>query len=202
MIEYVKGGLVDLSPAFAVVEAHGVGYGMSISLNTFERIKGQPEVKLWVYEAMRDDACALYGFATREERSMFMMLIGVSGIGPNTARVMLSEMGVPELCEAIASADEKRLRAIKGIGARTAQRVIVDLRDKVAAGVCGGGEYSPSMSLESSSPVGSVREEALGALTMLGFAPASSAKVVGAILREQPSLPVEQVVKLALKHIR
>lgn len=211
MIEYVKGETALLTPAYAVVEAHGVGYGMSISLNTYSALQGRSEARLWVYEAVREDAYALYGFATREEREMFTLLVSVSGVGPNTARVILSEMTVEELCEVIATGDERSLKTVKGIGLRTAQRIIVDLKDKLPAGmglassaIGQGGSEGGSSSAASGRDGGlaTVREEAVGALTMLGFAPAPSAKVVAAILKEQPSLPVEQVVKQALKQIK
>lgn len=211
MIEYVKGETVLLTPAYAVVEAHGVGYGMSISLNTYSALQGRAEARLWVYEAVREDAYSLYGFATREEREMFMLLVSVSGVGPNTARVILSEMTVAELCEVISTGNERALKTVKGIGLRTAQRIIIDLKDKLPADVAFasaiGGEGtaaggSSAAASEHDKRLATVREEAVGALTMLGFAPAPSAKVVTAILKEQPSLPVEQVVKLALKQIK
>lgn len=211
MIEYVKGEIEQLTPAYAVIEAHGVGYGMSISLNTYSALQNSHEARLWVYEAVREDAYSLYGFATREEREMFMLLISVSGVGPNTARVILSEMTVAELCEVIATGNERALKTVKGIGLRTAQRIIVDLKDKLPADIAfasatdGGGAAAGGSSAavsEQDKRLATVREEAVGALTMLGFAPAPSAKVVTAILKEQPSLPVEQVVKLALKQIK
>jgi Holliday junction DNA helicase RuvA len=201
MIEYVKGELVDVTPAFAVIEANGVGYGLNISLNTYSAIQGKKETRLWVYEAIREDAYVLFGFATKKEREMFLLLITVSGVGANTARMILSELSVDELCNVIATGNERILKGVKGIGLRTAQRIIVDLKDKLPEPT-----LSPSPG-EGFNPqhVGfnkEVRDEAVGALTMLGFAPAPSAKVVVAILKEQPDLPVEQVVKLALKQIK
>jgi Holliday junction DNA helicase RuvA len=201
MIEYVKGELTEVTPAYAVVEAHGVGYGMSISLNTFSAIQGKKEARLWTYEAIREDAYQLFGFATKQEREMFLLLISVSGVGANTARMILSSLSVQELCSTISTGDERLLKGVKGIGLRTAQRIIVDLKDKiVTSGIAqelpiGTGAAAPLID-------NSVKDEAVGALTMLGFAPAPSAKVVMAILKEQPSLPVEQVVKLALKEIK
>lgn len=201
MIEYVKGELVDVTPAFTVIEANGVGYGLNISLNTYSAIQGKKETRLWVYEAIREDAYVLFGFATKKEREMFLLLITVSGVGANTARMILSELSVDELCNVIATGNERILKGVKGIGLRTAQRIIVDLKDKLPEPT-----LSPSPG-EGFNPqhVGfnkEVRDEAVGALTMLGFAPAPSAKVVVAILKEQPDLPVEQVVKLALKQIK
>ncbi|WP_027449592.1 Holliday junction branch migration protein RuvA [Xylanibacter brevis] len=200
MIEYIKGELTDLTPALATVEAAGVGYGMNISLNTFSAIQGKKEVKLYVYEAIREDAYVLYGFATKKEREMFQLLITVSGVGANTARMMLSGMSVSELCAAISTGNAKLIQSIKGIGKMTAQRIIVDLRDKIVAlgitsEIPAGGQIAAPVNNE-------VRDEAVSALTMLGFAPAPTQKVVVQILQEQPTLPVEQVVKLALKQIK
>lgn len=201
MIEYVKGELVDVTPAFAVIEANGVGYGLNISLNTYSAIQGKKETRLWVYEAIREDAYVLFGFATKKERKMFLLLITVSGVGANTARMILSELSVDELCNVIATGNERILKGVKGIGLRTAQRIIVDLKDKLpepALSPSPGEGFNPQhMGFNKE-----VRDEAVGALTMLGFAPAPSAKVVVAILKEQPDLPVEQVVKLALKQIK
>ena len=187
MIEYIKGELTELTPALATIEAGGIGYGLSISLNTFSAIQGKKEVKLYVYEAIREDAHQLYGFVNKKEREMFLLLITVSGVGANTARMMLSGMSVAELCNAISTGNAKLIQGIKGIGKMTAQRIIVDLKDKIVA-----------LGITDEIPV----DEAVSALTMLGFAPAPSQKVVIAILQEQPDAPVETVVKLALKQIK
>ncbi len=201
MIEYVKGELAELTPAYAVVETGGVGYGLNITLNTYTAIQGRKDVRLYVFESIREDAYTLYGFGTKEEREMFLMLITVSGVGANTARMILSELTPAELCNVISSGNEKILKTVKGIGLRTAQRIIVDLRDKIAA--LGLAEELPAAAGQAAVQVDKeVKDEAVGALTMLGFAPAPSAKVVIAILKEQPALPVEQVVKLALKQIK
>lgn len=201
MIEYVRGELAELTPAYAVVEAHGVGYGLSISLNTYSGIQNKKEVKLYVVESIREDAYALFGFSTKQEREMFLLLITVSGVGANTARMILSAMSPAELCNVISSGNEKMLKTVKGIGLRTAQRIIVDLRDKIA--VEGIADQMPAASVAAASVMNNeVRDEAIGALTMLGFSPAPSAKVVSAILTDNPQLPVEQVVKLALKQIK
>lgn len=201
MIEYVKGELVDVTPAFAVIDVNGVGYGLNISLNTFSAIQGKKEACLWVYEAIREDAYVLFGFATKKEREMFLLLITVSGVGANTARMILSELTVAELCNVIANGNERILKSVKGIGLRTAQRIIVDLKDKLPEGDWAVGAGSAAASQQTVANT-QVRDEAVGALTMLGFAPAPSSKVVVAILKEQPDLPVEQVVKLALKQIK
>ena len=197
MIEYIKGELTELSPALATVEAAGVGYGLNISLTTYSAIQGKKDVKLYVYEAIREDAHVLYGFVNKKEREMFELLITVSGVGPNTARMMLSSMSVSELCNAISRGDE---RLIKGIGKMTAQRIIVDLRDKIVA--LGIAEEIPAGGTVSAPVNNAVRDEAVAALTMLGFAPAPTQKVVVQILQAQPDLTVEQVVKQALKQIK
>lgn len=205
MIEYIKGELVELSPALAVVEAHGVGYGLNISLNTYSAIQGKQSVKLFVHEAImtggRDDNYTLYGFATKQERSLYRLLITVSGVGANTARMILSSLTPAELCNVIANGDDKMLKTVKGIGLKTAQRIIVDLKDKIVqSGIVE--ELHVSSQPATANVNNAVKDEAVGALTMLGFSPAPSAKVVVAILTEQPDLPVEQVVKLALKQIK
>lgn len=207
MIEYIKGELTELTPALATVEAAGIGYGLNISLNTFSAIQGlradgtgKKNVKLYVYEAIREDAHQLYGFVNKKEREMFLLLISVSGVGANTARMILSSLSVSELCNAISTNNERLIKGIKGIGLKTAQRIIVDLRDKIVA--LGIAEEIP-VGGQVSAPVNSqVKDEAVSALTMLGFAPAPSQKVVVAIMQEQPNAPVEQVVKLALKMIK
>ena len=204
MIEYIRGELTELTPTLAVVETAGVGYAMSISLNTFSAIQGKKEVKLYVQESLvtggRDDSFTLYGFSTRQERELYRLLVTVSGVGANTARMILSASSPAELCNIIANGDERMLKSVKGIGLKTAQRIIVDLRDKI---VSSGVTNELHVSEQPSSMVNnSVKDEAVQALTMLGFSPAPSAKVVIAILKEQPNLPVEQVIKLALKLIK
>ena len=204
MIEYIRGELTEITPAMAVVEAAGVGYGLNISLNTFSAIQGKKEVKLYVHEALvtggRDDSFTLFGFASKQERELYRLLITVPGVGGNTARMIISSVAPPELANIISSGNGRALKSVKGIGLKTAQRIIVDLRDKIVA-----------LGIQSEVPAGGgslvnvnneVRDEAVSALTMLGFSPAPTAKVVTAILREQPDLPVEQVVKLALKQIK
>ena len=205
MIEYVKGVIVEITPAYAVIDVHGVGYGLNISLNTFSAIQGKSEARLWVYEAIREDAYVLFGFGTKEERDMFLLLITVSGVGANTARVILSELTVAELCNVIATGNERILKGVKGIGLKTAQRIIVDLKDKIPQEL--GVQEFRSTGAQTNGPQinaaqKQVRDEAVGALTMLGFSPAPTQKVVNAILKEHPDAPVEQVVKMALKQIK
>lgn len=196
MIEYLKGTLADLTPALAVIECHGVGYGVNISLNTFSAIQGKQEVKLWITESIREDAYQLWGFSTKTERELFLLLTSVSGIGAGTSRVILSSMTVPELAAVISEGNDKMLKTVKGIGPKAAQRIIVDLRDKIG-----------SLGIEAASPTApaspvvnkEVMDEAVAALTMLGFSPAPAHKAVQKILTDEPEAPVERVIKLALK---
>ena len=202
MIEYIKGELTELTPTYATVEAAGVGYGLNISLNTFTALQKEERkmVKLYVFEIIREDAHVLYGFINKKEREMFELLITVSGVGANTARMMLSGMSVSELCNAISTGNARLIQSIKGIGKMTAQRIIVDLRDKIVA--LGIADEIPAGGTMSAPVNNAVRDEAVAALTMLGFSPAPTQKVVVQILQAQPTLPVEQVVKLALKQIK
>lgn len=204
MIEYIKGELVELTPAQAIIETGGVGYALSISLNTYTALQGQKTTKLLVHEALvaggRDDSYTLYGFSTQQERQLYRLLISVSGVGANSARMILSAMSTAELCNVISAGNDRMLKTVKGIGAKTAQRIIVDLKDKILAS--GIAQELPATAGVADSVDNNVKEEAVGALTMLGFAPAASAKVVVEILTEQPQLPVEQVVKIALKRIK
>lgn len=204
MIDYIKGELAELTPAQAVVEAYGVGYALNISLNTYEAIQGKENVKLFVHEALvtggRDDSYTFYGFASKQERDLYRLLITVSGVGANTARMILSSASPSELCNAISTSNERVLKSVKGIGLKTAQRIIVDLKDKILSlGIAQ--EVAAGTATDSTIPV-DVRDEAVAALTMLGFSPAPTVKVVTAILTDDATLPVEQVVKLALKQIK
>lgn len=204
MIEYIRGELAELTPTLAIVEAHGVGYSLQISLNTYSACQGKTEVKLYVHEAIvtggRDDSYTLYGFSTKQEREFYRLLITVSGVGANTARMILSSYSPKELCNIIANGDERLLKGVKGIGLKTAQRIIVDLRDRVmTSGIAEELHVGSAPHTAVSSPV---KDEAVQALTMLGFSPAPTAKVVNDILMSDPELPVEQVVKLALKQIK
>lgn len=204
MIDYIKGELAELTPVQAVVEAYGVGYAMNISLNTYEAIQGKKDVKLYVHESLvtggRDDSYTFFGFASKQERDLYRLLITVSGVGANTARMILSSASPAELANAISTGNERLLKGVKGIGLKTAQRIIVDLKDKILSlGIAQ--EVSAGTDASSTIPV-DVRDEAVAALTMLGFSPAPTAKVVTAILTDDASLTVEQVVKLALKQIK
>lgn len=204
MIEYIRGELADLTPALAVVETAGVGYGLNISLNTYTAIQGKKEVKLYVHELLvaggRDDSFTLFGFASKQERELYRLLITVSGVGANTARMILSSMSPNELCSVISTGNDKMLKGVKGIGLKTAQRIIIDLKDKIVS--LGIAEELPANGGNVTMVNNDVKDEAVSALTMLGFSPASSAKIVIEILKAQPDLAVEQVIKIALKQIK
>lgn len=194
MIEYVKGELAELTPAVAVVDCNGVGYAVNISLNTYSAIQGKAHCKLYIHEAIREDAHVLYGFVNKQERELFLLLISVSGIGGNTARTILSALSPAELTNVISTENVTMLKTVKGIGLKTAQRVIVDLKDKIRTGAT-----APDGSIGVPQGNSAVMEEAVAALTMLGFAAAPSQKVVMAILKENPQMPVEQVIKHSFK---
>lgn len=198
MIEYIKGELTEITPAMAVIECNGLGYGINVSLNTYSAIQGKKEVKLYIYESIREDAYTLYGFATKQERELFLLLISVSGIGGNTARMILSALTPSELCNVISSGNDKLLKTVKGIGLKTAQRIIVDLKDKISTTDIGTSTTSAPISITANNEI---YEEAIAALTMLGFAQAPSQKVVAVILKEEPDAAVEKVIKLALKRL-
>ncbi len=192
MYEYIKGEIAELTPAYAVVETGGVGYYLIISLNTYTELQSRREALVYIHFVVREDAQILYGFASREERELFRQLIGVSGVGGNTARMVLSTYAPRELTNIIATGNDALLRNVKGLGLKTAQKIIVELKDKVGlassvgAGMSGGqGPY----------------DEALAAMTMLGFARTASSKAVETIIRENPSASVEEVVRLALKKL-
>ncbi len=194
MIEYIKGTIAEITPAYAIIDNHGMGYMVNITLYAYERLqqlqKGQ-EALLYIYEAIREDAHLLYGFIDKRERELFLLLISVSGVGPNMARMILSALPPDELSVAIASGNEIPLKAVKGIGAKTAQRIIVDLKDKIK---------TDSSTLLSKTPANSeVYEEALAALVMLGFPQAISQKVLTKLLASNSQITVEDAIKQALK---
>ena len=196
MIEYIKGNIAELNPASAVIDCNGMGYFINISLNTYSAIQKLNSVKLYIYEAIREDAYVLYGFADKQERELFLLLISVSGIGGNTARMILSALSPSELANVISSENANMLKTVKGIGLKTAQRVIVDLKDKIKITGSDSGKVGGTM-LQNTE----VHDEADAALTMLGFNTAASQKVVFAILKEEPLYKVEEVIKLALKRL-
>lgn len=191
MIDYIKGEIAELTPASVTLETYGIGYLLNISLNTYTSLSGKKDAKVYVYEAVREDAYQLFGFHSTQERELFMHLISVSGIGPGTARVMLSSMNPQELASVITSGNVDMLKTVKGIGMKTAQRVIVDLKDKV--------KIEGAAQTEMFAPVSISGEEAIAALVMLGFPQQASQKVVNKILKDKPDSKVEEIIKTALK---
>lgn len=194
MIDYVKGSVSELTPTYAVIECAGIGYRCEISLQTYTAIEGKSEVKLLVHEAIREDAWTLYGFTEERERELFRLLIGVSGVGAGTARMILSALSAPELESAIVGGDHMRLKAVKGIGAKTAQRIIVDLKDKVKPRDEETQALIPTQAITTSEAY----EEALAALVMLGFPRAAAEKVLKKLYGADRDLKVETAIKQAL----
>lgn len=199
MIDYIKGQIAELSPTYAVIEAAGVGYEINIALPTFSALADQKETKLYVSEIIREDSHLLFGFLSKGERELFLALTSVSGIGANTARMIMSGYLAGEVRQIIATGNIAALSSIKGLGAKTAQRIVLDLKDKVLKIDLGTGaateQNQPAMSFDGNE----TKQEAVSALTMLGFAAAASAKAAEKILRDNPSATVEQVIRLALK---
>lgn len=208
MIDYIKGTLADLTPTYAVIEAAGVGYKINIALTSYSELVGKDGqmTKLLVSEIIREDTHDLFGFFTAGERELFEMLMTVSGIGANTARMIMSAYTAVEIRQIIATGNARALAQVKGLGPKTAQRIIVDLKDKVlkidlGSGATPGGleDAVSGYSVEISGADSEVKQEAVSALTMLGFAAAASGKVVDKILKAEPNASVEQVIKQALK---
>lgn len=195
MIEYIRGDIAELTPTCMILECGGIGYEVNISLTTYSAFTGKASGKLYIYEVIREDAHLLYGFAEKVERELFLLLTSVSGVGPNTARMILSSLPPSELVLAIGSTNEAALTAVKGIGLKTAQRILVDLKNKVKTieGLAAKGATTTPFS------GGAVAEEAVAALVMLGFQKAASQKAVSSILKGSPTLAVEQVIKTALR---
>lgn len=189
MIDYLRGVLVEATPTYAVVECSGVGYEVNITLVDFPKIDGLNECKLYIHEAIREDAHVLYGFLDRRSRELFRLLIGVSGVGPNTGRLILSSLTGDQLEGAISSGNESLLTAVKGVGGKTAQRIIVDLRDKIKTG---------SESLITSMPAGESYDDSVAALVMLGFTAQQSQKVLRKLFAADPTLTTERAIKQAL----
>jgi Holliday junction DNA helicase RuvA len=194
MIDYIKGEITELTPTYVVLETAGTGYFIHITLPTFSFLSEHTTAKLFVYEAIREDAYVLYGFRLKSERQLFLLLISVSGIGANTARMIMSSYSAQEIQEMIVSGNVSALNAIKGVGIKTAQRIIVDLKDKIVKG-----SGSNDVLNLASNELFEQRDEAVSALVILGFSTAASQKTVDKIIREQPTIKVEQVIKLALK---
>lgn len=195
MIDYIKGSIAELNPANAVIDNHGIGYMMNISLSTYDvlaRYKTDEAVLLYVHEAIREDAHLLYGFATKREREAFLLLISVSGVGPNIARMVLSSMSVDEFSQAIASNNVSQFKSVKGVGGKTAQRIIVDLKDKIKLA-------DDTLLQQTGQVTGETFDEALAALVMLGFSQQASQKTLKSLFASNPALTVEQAIKQALK---
>ena len=194
MIDYIKGSITELNPAYAVIDNHGIGYMMNITLTTFDVLSkaGAENALLYVYEVIREDAHSLYGFATKAEREAFLSLISVSGVGPNTARMILSSMSVDEFSQAIVGNNAAMFKSVKGLGGKTAQRIIVDLKDKIKPT----GDTLLQVKGQADSEV---YDEALAALVMLGFSQQASNKVLKSLFAKNPSLSVEVAIKQALK---
>ena len=192
MIEYIHGQLAEQTPAYAVVDCHGVGYLLAITLTAYTELQDKKEAHLLVHEAIREDAYQLYGFVSRQERELFRELIGVSGVGANTARMILSSIPAPELAAVIIAGDHTRLKAVKGIGSKTAQRIVVDLRDKIkpAGDMPLAAIAAPAMS--------ETFEEALAALVMLGFPRPAAQKTLRKLFEADPQIKVELAIKKAL----
>lgn len=193
----MRGELAELTPATAIIECCGVGYETSITLNTYSALQEKKEVKVYIYEVIREDTHQLFGFSNKQERELFLLLISVSGIGGNTARTILSAFTVNELCEAIFTGNEAAIKSVKGIGLKTAQRIIIELKDKIK-GIGSGAQSNVSTPLL---PDNDVMDGAVSALIMLGFPSAATNKVVQAIVKSEPTATVEQVIKMALKQL-
>ena len=195
MIDYIKGQIIELSPTDLVLECNGIGYRILISLQTYEGFNGKKEAQTYIHHYLREDEELYYGFATKDERELFRLLIGVSGIGASTARMMLSSLTSDEIRNAILSEDINKIKSIKGIGLKSAQRLVLELKDKVVKGA-----GSDNSSLFTSSDNGAA-DEATTALVMLGFTKANVNKAVTAVLKEKPSASLEEIIKLALKRL-
>jgi Holliday junction DNA helicase RuvA len=195
MIDYIKGNIAELNPAYAVIDNHGIGYMLNISLLTYDSLAtiGQGnEAKLYVHEAIREDAHLLYGFSTKKEREAFLLLISVSGVGPNIARMIMSSMNVEDFSRAIAGNNVALFKSVKGVGAKTAQRIIVDLKDKIKLA-------DDTLLDKTDLASGETFDEALAALVMLGFTQQASQKALKSLFSSNPALTVEQAIKQALK---
>lgn len=191
MIDYIKGQIVELTPTYATIENNGIGYFVNISVNTYTQLSGKDTSKVYIHEAIREDAYNLFGFFEKQERDLFLLLISVSGIGPNSARMILSSLSPAELTTVIATGNADILKTVKGIGAKTAQRIIIDLKDKI--------KTTNIEQIELISAVNPSMEEAIAALVMLGFPQQASQKAVHKLSKEKGNLSVEELIKAALK---
>lgn len=194
MFEYIKGPISELTPAYVIVESAGIGYNINISLQTYSSLESKKEATVYLHQVVREDAHLLFGFAGKDERELFRLLISVSGVGANTARVILSSMSAAEIQKAIQNADINALKQIKGIGLKTAQRIVVDLKDKVFGKELGASQLFSSLNNTS-------KDEALSALVMLGFNKAAAEKVLDQLVKEDSKQSVEMLIKQALKRL-
>lgn len=195
MIDYIKGEITELNPTEVTVECNGIGYRILISLQTFSAIERQKETKIYIHHYLREDEELYYGFSTKDERELFRLLIGVSGIGASTARMMLSSLSSEEIRNAIIAEDINRIKSIKGIGTKSAQRLIIELKDKIVKGA--GSDTGTLLQTADSSIV----TEATTALVLLGFTKANVTKAVNAVLKENPSANIETIIKASLKKL-
>ncbi len=199
MIDYIKGEIAELNPTYVVIDVSGVGYGIHIALTTFSALGNAKDAKLFIHEVIREDAHLLFGFMSKVERDLFLLLISVSGIGANTARVIMSTFTVSEIRQIISLENVAALNSVKGIGAKTAQRIIVELKDKILKIEIVDTDALDANAAFSHKDNNTVKMEAISALTMLGFATAPSGKAVDAILKADPTTTVEGLIKQALK---
>jgi Holliday junction DNA helicase RuvA len=193
MIDYIKGNITQITPTFLTIETGGIGYSINISLTTFSKLEGKNDYKILIHEVIREDSHQLFGFADKEERDIFRSLISVTGVGAATARMMLSSLSPVEIEKAIIGSDVNLLKSVKGIGLKSAQRIIVDLKDKLGKQAGTGEIFTFTDNTR--------REEALSALVMLGFAKSAVLKVLDKIIREEKNLTVEDLIKKALKNL-
>ena len=195
MIDYIKGNITELTPTEVILECYEIGYRILISLQTYEGLNGKSDVKVYIHHYIREDEELYYGFFTKDERELFRLLISVSGIGASTARMMLSSLTAEEIRNAILAEDLNKIKSIKGIGTKSAQRLILELKDKVSKGE---GAESNALSSPSSIPAA---DEATTALVMLGFTKANVNKAVSSVIKEKPGASLEEIIKLSLKRL-
>jgi len=195
MIDYIKGSIEELNPTETTIENGGIGYKILISLQTYEALRNSKDTKIYIHHYLREDEELYYGFATKDERELFRLLIGVSGIGASTARMMLSSLTSDEIRNAILGEDINKIKSIKGIGLKSAQRLILELKDKISKG---GGSDNSTLFTPSSNPA---VDEAITALVLLGFTKANVTKAVNSVLKDNPSATLEEIIKLSLKRL-
>lgn len=195
MIEYIKGKTIEITPTDLVVECSGIGYKILISMQTYENLNGKPDITVYIHHYLREDEELYYGFATKDERELFRLLISVSGVGAATARIMLSSLTTDEIRNAILAEDLNKIKSIKGIGTKSAQRLILELKDKVSKGA---GSDTPALFSSSSNPA---VEEATTALVMLGFTKPNVNKAITSVLKESPAASLEEIIKMSLKRL-